>query len=109
MSTTHLLKTDLAQIIFEQSKSIGLFAVAYSNPIRIKILLYLEDQGEQTVTDLYIKFRMVQSEMSRHLKILLFQNLVTKEREGKSIYYSIHPKTFEVLNNLSKILDHHVN
>ena len=62
---------------------------ALNHGLRKRILVALDD-GEMTVTDLYVNLRMEQSVVSQHLAILLKQNMVVGERSGKFIYYRVN-------------------
>jgi DNA-binding transcriptional ArsR family regulator len=57
--------------------------------IRIGILLYLIDVGEAYQQQLNDHFELAieQTSMSRHLRILLENNLLNSERRGNRIYY----------------------
>ena len=48
-----------------------------------------------TVTEIYIKLRLEQSVASQHLAILRRADVLTTERDGKFIYYSINTKRME--------------
>jgi len=58
------------------------------NSTRLKILLGLA-QGELCVCDLQQSLGMIQSRLSRHLKILREAGFLRVERRGKWAYYSI--------------------
>lgn len=72
---------------------------AVKHRTRAKILQYLEEVEEATVTDLYVKCRIEQSECSRHLNILRDANIVNYRREGKNIYYSLNYETIKKLTD----------
>lgn len=72
---------------------------AVKHRTRANILQYLDEVGEATVTDLYIKFRIEQTECSRHLGILRDGNLVKYRRDGKNIYYSLNTETLKKLTD----------
>jgi len=63
---------------------------AMNHKLRQKMLEFLEDQVEATVTQVCIKLRLEQSVASQHLAILRRAGVVTTERQGKFIYYSIN-------------------
>lgn len=56
---------------------------------RLKILKFIETYGELCVCDIEKSFEMLQSRISRHLKILKDGGFLRVRREGKWAYYSI--------------------
>ncbi|MDY0116460.1 MAG: metalloregulator ArsR/SmtB family transcription factor [Sulfurimonadaceae bacterium] len=64
---------------------------ALSDETRIKILKFIDIYGECCVCDLQSSFLMVQSRLSRHLKILREAGFLDVKREGRWAYYSVSP------------------
>ena len=63
---------------------------ALNHPLRQKMLALVKDnRNRMNVTDIYVKLRIEQSVASQHLAILRNQGLVSTEREGKTIWYSV--------------------
>ncbi len=56
---------------------------------RVLILRFLDEHGELCVCDLQQSLGMIQSRLSRHLKILRDAGFLRVERRGKWAYYSI--------------------
>ncbi len=56
---------------------------------RVKLLRFIYNNGEVCVCDIENSFDMVQSRVSRHLKILKEGGFLRLERRGKWAYYSI--------------------
>ena len=65
---------------------------ALSNQIRLEIMYVLGRQGKTNVTELYERFeyKLLQSQLSYHIKILLDARLITKETKGSRNYYRIN-------------------
>jgi len=61
---------------------------ALADPKRI-LILYALSEGSKTVTELTEALDVPQPTVSRHLKVLREQRLVTTERAGTSVYYSL--------------------
>ena len=61
---------------------------ALADPKRI-VILYLLAEGPKNVTEIAEALDSPQSTVSRHLKILRERSLVTTEREGSQIVYSL--------------------
>ena len=56
---------------------------------RVKILKFLLLSGAACVCELQASFKMIQSRLSRHLKILKEAGFVESTRKGKWCYYRI--------------------
>jgi DNA-binding transcriptional ArsR family regulator len=58
-------------------------------------------KGERTVSEIVLAVKMSQPAVSQHLKTLKACNLVSDERKGQEVYYSINTKyTIELLKGL---------
>jgi ArsR family transcriptional regulator len=62
---------------------------ALNDETRVKILKFLEINGSMCVCDLQNSLDMIQSRLSRHLKILKEAGFLRVERKGTWAYYSI--------------------
>lgn len=62
---------------------------ALNDETRVKILRFLDEHGALCVCDLQNSFDMIQSRLSRHLKILKEAGFLRVDRRGKWAYYSI--------------------
>lgn len=62
---------------------------ALNDETRIKILAFLDIHGALCVCDLQESFGMIQSRLSRHLKILKEGGFLRVDRNGTWAYYSI--------------------
>lgn len=66
-------------------KTIG----SVNDETRLKILNFINQQGEVCVCDIENAFDMIQSRVSRHLKILKEGGFLRVERRGRWAYYNI--------------------
>lgn len=66
-------------------KTIG----AINDETRIKILHFIDLNNEVCVCDIENSFNMIQSRISRHLKILKDAGFLRVRRDGRWAYYSI--------------------
>ena len=64
-------------------------AAALNDETRIRLLAFLNLHGALCVCDLQESFGMIQSRLSRHLKILKEAGFLRVERQGTWAYYSI--------------------
>jgi ArsR family transcriptional regulator len=62
---------------------------ALNDETRIRILAFLNLHGALCVCDMQESFKMIQSRLSRHLKILKEAGFLRVERRGTWAYYSI--------------------
>lgn len=64
-------------------------ASALSDETRVLLLRFLDEYGESCVCDMQTSLDMIQSRLSRHLKILKDAGFLKVERKGTWAYYSI--------------------
>ncbi|MCK9455527.1 MAG: metalloregulator ArsR/SmtB family transcription factor [Sulfurimonas sp.] len=62
---------------------------ALNDETRVLLLRFLDEHGETCVCDLQSSLEMIQSRLSRHLKILKEAGFLRVERRGTWAYYSI--------------------
>jgi ArsR family transcriptional regulator len=72
------------QQLFQYSK----FFKAIANPTRLKILRLL-DSGEMCVCDIESQLDLDMSVISRHLKLLHDNQIVSSDRQGKKVFYKL--------------------
>ena len=60
----------------------------------------LEEAERLTVTELYVKLRLEQSVASQHLAILRRAGIVSTQRDGKFIYYTVNYKRIDEITSL---------
>ena len=62
---------------------------ALNDETRVKLIKFINIYGKCCVCDLENSFEMIQSRLSRHLKILKEAGFLKLEREGRWAYYSV--------------------
>ncbi len=62
---------------------------ALNDETRVLLLRFLDENGECCVCDLQNSLQMIQSRLSRHLKILKDAGFLRVERKGTWAYYSV--------------------
>ena len=62
---------------------------ALNDETRVLLLRFLDKYGETCVCDMQESLQMIQSRLSRHLKILKDAGFLRVERKGTWAYYSI--------------------
>lgn len=72
---------------------------ALAHPLRLRILEFIDIQGQINVNKIYNTLKIEQSITSQHLRILRLAGVVNAKREGKYIYYNIN---YDVVQRASK-------
>ena len=85
-------------------KKAALVYRAVNHRLRQKILAQIHQQEKIKVTDIYVRLRLEQSVTSQHLAILRRAGIVTTERSGKMVFYSIQYERLQLLQELSATL-----
>jgi ArsR family transcriptional regulator len=82
------------------------FFAALAHPLRLRMLMLLQAEGELCVCELTHTLEVSQPMVSRHLAQLRESGLVVDRRRGLWIYYRLHPDLPEwskqVLNETAK-------
>ena len=77
---------------------------ALADPKRI-LIIYALSEGPRTVTELTEALDVPQPTVSRHLKVLRERHLVSTEREGTSVRYSLADvRVIEALDTMRAVL-----
>ena len=64
---------------------------ALANPIRLRCIMLLQQEGELCVCELTQALRVAQPAVSRHLALLRDAGIVQDRRAGLWIHYRLHP------------------
>ena len=75
-----------------------------NHKLRQQVIKTIHENKRITVTQLYIKLRLEQSVASQHLAILRKAGIVSTERDGKFIFYTINSSRIEAINEFAKNL-----
>lgn len=85
----------------ELLKNAVLVLRAINHPLRLQTLKLLDHYGSMTITEVYQKLCLEQSEASRHLAILQQLNIVTTQKKGKNILYAVNYQRIEEVRQIS--------
>lgn len=77
------------------------YTAAINDETRLKIIAFLNIHKKLCVCEIYESFNMLQSRISRHLKILKDADLLIATRDGAFIYYEIN---YEKSKNILELL-----
>ncbi|MBY0476351.1 MAG: metalloregulator ArsR/SmtB family transcription factor [Chitinophagaceae bacterium] len=83
------------QIDYHAVKKAALILRSINHKLRQQIIQLINENGQMTVTEIYVKLRLEQSVASQHLAILRRSNIVTTTREGKFIWYGVNHQRLE--------------
>lgn len=89
--TTKYLCMKKTKVIFDNDKlqySSELLR-ALAHPLRLKILEFIDKNEEINVNKIYNTLQIEQSITSQHLKVLRLAGVVSTEKDGKFVHYSI--------------------
>ena len=95
---------NILHIDYHNMKKASLILRSLNHKLRQQILKIINEERKITVTELYVKLRLEQSVASQHLAILRKAGIVSTQREGKFIYYTINDKRIEAIENFVKDL-----
>jgi len=94
----------LSCIDYYSSKKAAMILRAINHKLRQHIIELIHEHKRCTVTELYIKLRIEQSVASQHLGILRRVGVVSTERDGKYVFYTINESRLETINKFVKNL-----
>jgi len=77
---------------------------ALSDPIRLRIVLLLQSEGELCVCDLMAVLKLPQSTVSRHLAYLKRSCWVDTRREGVWMHYQLSKESCNICRDFLSIL-----
>jgi ArsR family transcriptional regulator len=80
---------------------------ALSDPIRLRIVLLLQAEGELCVCDLMAVLKLPQSTVSRHLAYLKRSCWVDTRRQGVWMYYQLSRESCTICREMLQILKRH--
>jgi ArsR family transcriptional regulator len=82
---------------------------ALSDPVRLRIVLLLQAEGELCVCDLMAVLKLPQSTISRHLAYLKRSCWVDTRRQGVWMYYKLSQESCDICRELLLILKQHAS
>ena len=68
---------------------------ALAHPLRLRILQYINRNEDTSVNEIYRNLGIEQSVTSQHLKILKTAGVLSCEKDGKFMYYTINYEIVE--------------
>jgi DNA-binding transcriptional ArsR family regulator len=77
---------------------------ALNHKLRQQILTLIETEDKITVTEIYVRMRLEQSVASQHLAILRRAGIVSTQRDGKFIYYTVNYKRIDQITGVTESL-----
>ena len=96
--------TQTLKINFNNLKKAALVLRALNHKLRQQIISLIETEKRITVTEVYVRMRLEQSVASQHLAILRRAGIVTTQRDGKFVYYSVDYKRINEIDSFAEEL-----
>ncbi len=100
VATPVIENSDSLKINYHNLKKAALVLRALNHKLRQQILNLIETEKKITVTEIYVRLRLEQSVASQHLAILRRAGIVTTQRDGKFIYYTVNYKRIDEINGV---------
>ncbi len=91
---------NVLKINYHNLKKAALVLRALNHKLRQQILTLVETEKKITVTEIYVRMRLEQSVASQHLAILRRAGIVSTQRDGKFIYYTVNYKRIDEITSL---------
>lgn len=91
---------NVLKINYHNLKKAALVLRALNHKLRQQILTLVETEKKITVTEIYVRMRLEQSVASQHLAILRRAGIVSTQRDGKFIYYTVNYKRIDEITTL---------
>ena len=85
------------------------YTAAINDETRLKIMAFLDIHKKLCICEICESFDMIQSRISRHLKILKDAELLIASREGAYIFYEINYDSFYTKTTLNLLKDKDLN
>ena len=89
-------------INYRNIKKASFVLTAIKHEQRHELMKIIHENKKYTVTELYIKMGMEQSVISQHLAILRKAGIISSNREGKYIFYSINSERIAEINRFAE-------
>ena len=90
----------LPDIDYHNIKKAAMVLRAINHKLRQQVLKTIHENKRIDVTDIYVKLRLEQSVASQHLAILRKAGILSTERDGKFIFYTINSSRIEEIKGL---------
>src|SRR5215218_4953019 len=97
-------KVSSIKIDYYNVKKAALILRALNHKLRQQLIKLIEEEKKITVTEIYVRLKLEQSVASQHLAILRKAGIVTTQRDGKFIYYTINDRRVEAIERFVKDL-----
>ena len=92
----------LLHIDYHNIKKAALILRSLNHKLRQEILKFITEKRKVTVTEIYAKLRLEQSVASQHLALLRKAGIVSTQREGKFIYYTLNDKRVDDIERFAE-------
>lgn len=91
---------NVLKINYHNLKKGAMVLRALNHKLRQQILSLIETEKKITVTEIYVRMRLEQSVASQHLAILRRAGIVSTQRDGKFIFYTVNYKRIDEITSV---------
>jgi len=95
---------NIPDIDYYNIKKAAMVLRSLNHKLRQQMLKTINENERLTVTQLYVVLRLEQSVASQHLAILRKAGIVSTERDGKFIFYTVNFSRIKAINEYVKNL-----
>ncbi len=92
------------KVNYHNLKKAALVLRALNHKLRQQIITLIETEDKITVTEIYVRMRLEQSVASQHLAILRRAGIVSTQRDGKFIYYTVNYTRIDQITGVTESL-----
>ena len=95
---------NIPDIDYYNIKKAAIALRSLNHKLRQQVIKTIDENKRITVTQLYIRLRLEQSVTSQHLAILRKAGILSTERDGKFIFYTVNFPRIKAINEYVKNL-----
>jgi len=104
LASAKISSQSVLNIDYHAIKKAALVLRALNHKLRQQLLKLIEEEQKITVTEIYVRLRLEQSVASQHLAILRKAGIVSTQRDGKFIYYTVNHNRIDEIGKFVKEL-----
>jgi DNA-binding transcriptional ArsR family regulator len=104
LASAKISAQSVLNIDYHSIKKAALVLRALNHKLRQQLLKLIEEEQKITVTEIYVRLRLEQSVASQHLAILRKAGIVSTQRDGKFIYYTVNHNRIDEIGKFVKDL-----
>lgn len=84
----------------QEKEELILILSALAEPVRIRIVQLIAENGELCAKDIQANFSITQPTMSHHMNVLTERGIIDGRKEGRNIYYSVNKENINLIRDM---------